>query len=853
MVDTEAHLVFASGPMQYLAPRKLAPGDDIRKLCAEAAVRHRDGRAMPWGETPLARALGGAAVVDEVLWFDAPGAADRLVSVTASPVPDDAGGLHGAYVLLRDVTDRLRADEIVRQNEARFRHLVDTLPDVIFYQDHELRYTEVYNPQPPLRRETILGRTDFDIFPRETAEELSAVKRTVLSTGQSARFESWLTLGGERRCFDTFFAPQRDANGRTVGVAAFAREVTARKNVEEALERKTKELEAVFSALPDLYFRFDADGTYLDCRAGRLADLYLPAEELLGKRVCDVLPPEIGDRWQTAVTEVLSTQGLVTVEYDLVWGERTQRFEARMLPFVDGQVVAVVRNITAERQAAEERERLLERIETDRALLVAVLRQMPSGVNIVDAEGRFLLTNDQSLRIAGFSALQHLDAYEGLAFFHDGKRCTLADFPLSRALRGETLRDEEYIYERAPGEPITVNISAAPVVDREGHIVAAVSVFSDITERKRMEHALASARAEAERKAAELRALLRSMAEAVVVIDGEGNVILQNEASRTLTGTLRVHVKEVVKHMRLLTPGGAPLLLEEYPSARLLRGEAITDVEYLLEHIDGSRRHVLVSTSAVQNGAKQPITLGVIVSRDITELRRLEEAREDVLHAISHDLRQPITVVMSAAQMLRRTLARAQMEHEVFVLDRVVTGAKRMASMIDDLVDSARLDSGQLVLHAEPTDLWPMVLDIVSRAWTTQDQARLQIERPPEVLPKVLLDPARFERIFVNLVGNALKYSPPAEFVTIGIEAREVEIVVAVRDRGCGVPAEEVPHLFERYYRARTGKRVEGLGLGLFIARQLVEAHGGRVWVESELGKGSTFAFTLPRPRGSGD
>jgi NtrC-family two-component system sensor histidine kinase KinB len=182
----------------------------------------------------------------------------------------------------------------------------------------------------------------------------------------------------------------------------------------------------------------------------------------------------------------------------------------------------------------------------------------------------------------------------------------------------------------------------------------------------------------------------------------------------------------------------------------------------------------------------------------------------------------------------------------VAIVEHVVAGARRMASMIDDLVDSARLDSGQLLLHAAPCDVLPLVHDVVTRAFPTQDQSRLRVEHASGALPLVCLDPARFERIFVNLVGNALKYSPPEELVTIALEARDLEIAVAVRDRGCGVPAEELPYLFERYYRARTGKRFEGLGLGLFIARQLVEAHGGRIWVESELGRGSTFTFTLP-------
>jgi PAS domain S-box-containing protein len=741
IIDCEGRIAFAN-PTVHL----LTPGEDMRRPFDAARVRHRDGPPMSWAECPLARALGGEVVVEYVLALLLPGEDERLVSVTASPVRDDAGVLIGAYTLLRDVTGRERAEEALRRSEER------------------LRLTE----------------------------------RTVLRT--------------------------------------------------------TKELEAIFSALPDLYFRVDAQGTYLDCRAGRMVDLYVPRDQLLGKRVRDVMPPDVAAVIEKAIVEVLESQSVVTVEYDLTWGNNTQYFEARLLPLVEGQAVAVIRNVTAERCAAKEREQLLRRIETDRRRFEAVLRQMPSGVTIVDANGKFLLSNEQAVRMVHLeSAAPTLSDLEGLPIFHlDGRRYSLEELPLYRALRSETVEEEECEFEPEKGERRSVSVSAVPVMDAEGHIVAAVTVFSDITERKRMEfdnarlyEAEHAARAQAERKAAELRALLASMAESVTVIDGQGNVILQNASSVTLGGREAAHVSEFSECISLLRPSGEPVPQAEYPTQRLMRGESFTDVEYILVQLDGTQRNVIASASTVRE-VSGAVVLGVIVARDVTELRRLEEAREDFLRAISHDLRQPITVVLSGGQMLRRKLSHAGLEREVRDVDRILMGARRMSSMIDDLVDSARLESGKLALRIERCNLVHLLEDIAQRAWTPQDQARLRIEAPPCELPPVHLDPERFERILVNLVGNALKYSPPEEAVTIRIEVQGPEVVIAVRDRGVGVPQEEIPHLFERYFRARTGKRMAGLGLGLFISRQLIEAHGGRIWVQSEVGRGSTFTFALP-------
>lgn len=168
-----------------------------------------------------------------------------------------------------------------------------------------------------------------------------------------------------------------------------------------------------------------------------------------------------------------------------------------------------------------------------------------------------------------------------------------------------------------------------------------------------------------------------------------------------------------------------------------------------------------------------------------------------------------------------------------------------MNTMIQELVESARLESGRLELHREPTDVCQLITEISQRIGTGEDRARIHVECAEEV-PSVSVDRERMERTIVNLVTNALKYSPPESPVAVRLERREKEVVVSVADQGIGIPPEEQPCLFERFYRATTGRKAEGLGLGLYIARLVVEAHGGHIWVKSQVGRGSTFSFSLP-------
>jgi signal transduction histidine kinase len=150
-------------------------------------------------------------------------------------------------------------------------------------------------------------------------------------------------------------------------------------------------------------------------------------------------------------------------------------------------------------------------------------------------------------------------------------------------------------------------------------------------------------------------------------------------------------------------------------------------------------------------------------------------------------------------------------------------------------------------MDKEPLNLLQFVSEVVEHVGAPADRERIQIETT-EWVPPVSADPARLERALMNLLTNALKYSPPDSPVVVRVACGDGEAVISVSDRGPGIPPEELPHLFQRYYRSRstTAKKVGGLGLGLYITRLIAEAHRGRVWVESEPGQGSTFYFALP-------
>jgi signal transduction histidine kinase len=223
----------------------------------------------------------------------------------------------------------------------------------------------------------------------------------------------------------------------------------------------------------------------------------------------------------------------------------------------------------------------------------------------------------------------------------------------------------------------------------------------------------------------------------------------------------------------------------------------------------------------------------------IRRLRETTEQREDLLRAVSHDIRNPLQIVVLQAQRLLRGPGEDRTRRAA---GGVLTAARRIDRMLRDLSDSAKAESGRIELAWAQVPLRPFVDHLLDTSDGVFEVGRVVNEVPPE-LPPVLADPDRLDRILANLVGNALKYSQAQVYVRAEVAGEEIRI--SVSDLGPGIGAGDLPLIFDRYYRGQRHEG-EGLGLGLYIVRKLVEAHGGRISAESRVGVGSTFTFTLP-------
>jgi len=225
------------------------------------------------------------------------------------------------------------------------------------------------------------------------------------------------------------------------------------------------------------------------------------------------------------------------------------------------------------------------------------------------------------------------------------------------------------------------------------------------------------------------------------------------------------------------------------------------------------------------------------------EREKMFSSKWEFLSIISHELRSPLSTISASAELLRRQPGGPRSDQ---LLEMIRTNSLRLGALVEDLLAVSRLDDGALHLRLEPLPLAPLLRRAVSAAQSTSTRHLLTLKVEAEI-PLVMADPDKVETVLGNLLRNAINYSPDGG--TVAVEARRVgdEVVVSVEDQGIGIPPDKIDRIFDRFFRLENGRAAaRGHGLGLYIARGIVERHGGRIWVESRPGEGSRFSFTLP-------
>lgn len=387
-------------------------------------------------------------------------------------------------------------------------------------------------------------------------------------------------------------------------------------------------------------------------------------------------------------------------------------------------------------------------------------------------------------------------------------------------------------------------------------------------------------------QAHQLRALLESNGfEVIVAVDGDeallrarerrpdvviSDIVMPNRDGYSLCRALKddpatadvpvmlvTSLAEPLDVVRALAAGADNFVTKPYDENQLLRRVKRTALRE-----DGPDSRVTVAGQSFEITASREQVLDVLTSaledmnvrnaeleQNRAELTQATSRRDEILHVVSHELRGPLGVLVMAADLFggdaKAASAGAPPAKQQAFAERVVRQAQRMLAIVDDLLDVSRIDAGELRVDPVPADLVYVVREAVGRFTPSLSKHVIALAVPPSLPVEVDVD--RIEQVIANYLTNAIKYSPAGGTIDVAVRLDGDAAVVSVKDCGIGVPEGALSRLFERYFRVPgSEKTAKGIGLGLYVTKRLVEAHGGTVKVESAVGKGSTFSFRIP-------
>lgn len=506
----------------------------------------------------------------------------------------------------------------------------------------------------------------------------------------------------------------------------------------------------------------------------------------------------------------------------------------RVFPLYDSEnklrgFTKIMRDLT-DRKTSEEVEKRFQ----------SIIENSTDGVRMIDKTGKILYASPSTARILGYSKKEYLKLNILDLIHPDDKKNykKSMEFVLKHPAQTTTLtyrikhKNGEYRWMEGVG----VNLLHDPVVQ------AIVSNFRDITPRKQVEE-------EKEKILNEYKTVLDQLPAGVIISDAKtGKFTLVNKQVNRILKSKNITAESYsdYKKYKRFYPDGTEYEPEEWPMARATRkGERIRNVEINIRREDGTYGYILVSAAPIKDKNKKIIS-GVSAFLDITDKKDLETRKDEFVSLVSHELKTPITSLNLFAELLRKEIKKGSYERTDDVIRKIKHQTSKLSQIVNDLLDVSRIETGKMKFRKNKFDIYELIKDISDDLQFTNPKHKIVFSsRGSQV---ITADKYRVYQVLTNLLTNAVKYSPSESTIYIEIQKKKDYVQISVKDKGIGISKSHQEKIFEKLYQVSdpNEKSFPGLGMGLYISREIVLRHGGEMWVESKKGKGSKFVFTLP-------
>jgi PAS domain S-box-containing protein len=824
------------------------------------------------------------AFEDYEVYHEFPGIGRRIMQLNARRIHDGGHKTEKILLAIEDITERKEMEHGLASSELRYRRLFETAQDGILILNADTGEITDVNPflvdMLGYPQKELLGKKLWEIgFFKDKSGSLNAFHE--LQDKGYIRYEDLPLEAKDGRPMEVEFVSNVYAIDGGRVIQCNIRDITARKNIECALRKNEKLYHSLFENMLDGFaycqLLFDrvrpVDFVYLDVNSAfeKLTGL----KDVLGKRATQVIPGIAESN-----PELFETYGRVaetgkTERFNLYLKQLDRWFSISVYSPEKGYFVTVFDNITERKKAEETIKTSIARLDGSNRQTRALLHGARSVLKYKEfkdsARAIFKSCKETIGAKAGYVAILSEDGSENKVLFLDagGRKCLVdRSLPMPiRGLRSKAYRTRHAVYENAfagsqwntfmPDKHVKLdNVLFAPLVVG-GKSLGLLGLankpggFTDNDALMAMGFAEIAAVAlnnsqtlgQLETSEKRFRHIFENSPIGIALYNPEGVLIAANKAC------MDIFVAADMTGLRCFKP-----LENEHFTAelkdKLRRGElALYEAWFECKYssIDNQNQKYLEILLMPLQDKNFPSSYLVEI-QDITERKKLERAKDEFISLVSHELRTPLTVISGSLKTARSP---GLSEDDIkFLIENAIDGAESMENIIQNLLELSRAQAGKLKLSQQTVYIRDIIGQVLERVRLHYPSHRYAVKLPDEKYP-VTADPFRVERILYNLVENAAKYSPEGSEVTVSVKVEASWLTMSVADQGRGIPRERQGELFEPFARLLTHQEhTRGLGLGLVVCKRLVEAHGGRIWVDSEDGKDTTFSFTIPLKEG---
>jgi PAS domain S-box-containing protein len=827
------------------------------------------------------------------------------IEVSASAIIRD-GKFEGVECFVRDITERKRAEEALRETEERYKSLFNRSLEAIYISDLNGNFTDA-NPYAlellGYEKEDIASLNFLSLVDNEGVEIVDKISEEIIRTGSQRESTEYKV----RKKDGTYAWIVTNASllykdGKPVGIQGIARDITESKQAEETLKKSKEYFKEITENSSDMIIITDKNGDIKYCsRSVERFTGYKP-EELTGKSAFNFIHPDDVQRAVGDFGKAILTKDVMTNAFRIVHKDGSERYfdgQGRNLldnPSIVGFIMNI-RDVTGRKKAEEafkkkavELEKAKTELESfskgleekvkERTAELAILSEVSNAISYtVDYQILLKLIMESLFKIVDYDICGSLlfdanttnitlvPAYPDSTGLADEIKGRLIE--ATSTLRGRKIQEKQInvvlippnpdVKPREPNEERQYgkirSFFNVPFVVR-GEIIGMINVSSCCSnafseDNIKLIYAIANQAANAiERlqtviiaEKSKMESMVASMIEGVIMIDRQGGIVVLNPQCRHMLG---FNLTEEVTSEHLTEKMKVIGLYDAFQECQDIKGLAVKEVTVT----QGEESAVLRCDISPVKGANAEIIGIVIILEDITREKETDRLKTEFVSTVSHELRTPLTIIKEFTSIISDGIPGKLTKEQKEYMGIIKGNIDRLTRLINDLLDISKIEAGKVELKRTLVDVIDLATATIAALKPEAQAKHLEFKTLfPNSTINVYADPDKLIQIFTNLIGNAVKFTQESGEITVEIKDKDKEVECSVADTGKGIAPEDMGKLFTKFqqFGRVDGAGAKGTGLGLAISKELVQSHNGKIWAESRFGEGTKFTFTLPK------